>query len=121
MIRLGRGCGAAFALQSESTHPGGHLVLAAPPPSILRWVGLFVHPCTRPPTASQRRDSDSPLGLRPLPLPVANIREISSYPSPPQSWCESTEPRKRRPSSCPTIALFWTSPRSTHVWPLRIP
>jgi hypothetical protein len=33
---------------------------------ILRLVGPFAHPCARPAPASQRRDSDSPHGLRPL-------------------------------------------------------
>jgi hypothetical protein len=30
--------------------------------------GPFGHPCPRPATATQRRDSESPPGLRPLPL-----------------------------------------------------
>jgi hypothetical protein len=40
--------------------------------AVLRLAGLFVRPCTRPATANQRRDFDSPPGLRPLLLPVAN-------------------------------------------------
>jgi hypothetical protein len=40
--------------------------------AVLRPAGLFVLSCTRPATASQRRDFDSPPGLRPLPLPWGN-------------------------------------------------
>ncbi len=32
------------------------------------------HPCTRPATATQRRDSGSPHGLRPMPHPCRNLR-----------------------------------------------
>jgi hypothetical protein len=34
---------------------------------ILRRAGLFGHPCPRPATVNQMRDSGSPPGLRPLP------------------------------------------------------
>ena len=42
-----------------------------PPWSILRLAGPFVHPCTRPAPAAQRRDSGPPHGLRPLAHPWA--------------------------------------------------
>jgi hypothetical protein len=54
--------------------------------------GLFVHPCTRPATASQAREPDSPLGPRPLPHPWGNWRSIiASLLTPtlaPKSWCD---------------------------------
>ena len=37
--------------------------------SIFHLAGQFELPCSRPATASQRRDSDSPLGFQPLPHP----------------------------------------------------
>src|ERR1700722_14905354 len=59
-----------------STHESSqHIAAACASTSIiLRLAGPFTHPCVRPAPASQRRDSDSPYGLRPLPLPVASAR-----------------------------------------------
>jgi hypothetical protein len=65
-------------------------------------VGPFVHPCTRPASASQAREPDSPSGLRPLRHPVAiGARLPPHWPHPP--W---------RPSSlgAPASSHFAASP-----------
>src|ERR1700676_1488348 len=49
---------------------------------LLRLAGPFVHPCTRPAPAAQRRDSGPPPGLPPLQLPVASATGFQLHPSP---------------------------------------
>jgi hypothetical protein len=57
---------------------------ASSPTGYSPMTGPFVRPCTRPVTASQRRDFDSPHGLRPLPLlsnPACTGPKIAAKPA----------------------------------------
>jgi hypothetical protein len=69
--------------------------------------GLFVHPCTRPATASQRRDFDSPLGLWPLPRGAA---QSCSASGPARTSCPGV-----RHSVAHPVAIRALSPRQLGV------